>query len=106
MGTRSATIVAALAHRSPGAVVLLALLAPAAGALRVVRASSQRTTVPATPRGMALGVIDDEITEFANPADTATVLARARHAGASVWGLAGEHRRDVAQRKREVELRG
>ena len=90
MGSRLATFVAPVAHRAPGAVALVALLlvlTPAAGAHRATGASSQRATIAAAPRAMALGFMDDEVIAFANPADTATVLDRARHAGASVWGL-------------------
>ena len=93
MSTRSATTAFALARRPLRAVplvalvALVALLAPAAGAHRAVGASSVRTTVAGTPRGIALGFMDEGVTAFVNPADTATALVRARQAGASVWGL-------------------
>ena len=75
-------MVAALAHAWPAlaAVALIAAVAPAP-------AGAQHTTAAATPRGIALGFLDYEITEFPNPRDTAIELTRADAAGASIWGL-------------------
>ncbi len=63
---------------------LAGVLAGALTAAALAHGAAQSRT-PAHP--LALGFMDNEITQFAAPSDTALELARAKRAGATVWGL-------------------
>ena len=67
--------------------MLFTVVAPA-GAARVAGTSAPAGAASSTTaRGMTLGFRDNEVNQSTDPADTATALARAKQAGAGVWGL-------------------
>jgi hypothetical protein len=74
-----------------GLLTLIAVLAAPAGAARLGGTpATARAASAETARSMTLGFRDNEVSQFTNPADTATGLARAQQAGARVWGLSIE----------------